>query len=74
MTPQQARILAFIEDYWTTNWTSPSMREIANAIGISSPSTVYVHINGLVRDGYLERKEIPNGRVAPRVIYRPIHG
>ena len=35
---------------------SPTVREIADAVGLSSPSTVYVHLYGLEKRGLIERR------------------
>lgn len=67
MTPRQKQILIFIAEYWEENWTSPAVREIAAAVGLSSASTVHVHLENMVRDGHLERKTISTYRV----LYRP---
>ena len=66
MTPRQQRIADFIERYWEENWTSPSIREIGREIGLSSPSSVHVHLRAMVRKGILERKDVSEKRVLYR--------
>lgn len=63
-------IMLFIDQYWIDNWTSPSMSAIAEHVGLASKATVNTHLNDLVRLGYLERKQIDDKEVGPRVLYR----
>lgn len=44
-------ILAFIADYWTRVGYPPSVRDIGAAVGLSSSSTVHVHLAELQRQG-----------------------
>ncbi|ENY98780.1 hypothetical protein HMPREF1092_03260 [Clostridium thermobutyricum] len=46
-------ILNYINDYTLEYGYSPTVREIGQAIGLHSTSTVYQHIQRLIRDGYL---------------------
>lgn len=50
-----ARILAVIERRWGATGRTPSVREIARAVGLRSTSAVQHHIDVLVREGLLER-------------------
>lgn len=65
MTNRQNEIAYFIDRFWEENWTSPTVREICRETGLSSPSTVYVHLKTMVERGILERKQ-----VGSRVLYR----
>ena len=52
--PRRHQILDYIAQYLATHeGHSPSMRDIAAACGLRAQSTVFVHIQGLVQDGYL---------------------
>lgn len=55
ITPRQREILAFIESQTTDRGYPPSVREIGEAVGLTSPSTVHSHLNTLSRLGYLRR-------------------
>jgi repressor LexA len=49
------QILVEIEDYWSANGWFPSIREIAQAVGFSSPSSVHRHLVTLEHEGFIER-------------------
>lgn len=55
LTARQQQILDLIHDTVTTRGYPPSVREIGDAVGLSSPSTVHSHLSTLVREGYLRR-------------------
>lgn len=48
-TKRQMDVYNFIVDYITKNMYSPSVRDICKAIGISSTSTVWKHLEALKR-------------------------
>jgi repressor LexA len=48
-------VLEFIEQQTRERGYPPSVREIGEAIGLTSPSTVHSHLNTLQRLGYLRR-------------------
>ena len=56
LTPIQARIRRFIEDFGQQSGHSPSYREIAEAVGLSSLSSVSLHVHTLEKKGYLIRE------------------
>ena len=56
LTPIQAQIRRFIEDFGQQSGHSPSYREIANAVGLASLSSVSLHMRTLERKGYLDRE------------------
>lgn len=58
ITKKQKLILDFIETYLAENDASPSYREIAAALGLSSVASVAEHIDNLVNKGVLRR--VPN--------------
>ena len=47
----QARILAYIEQEIRTRGYAPSVREIGEAVGLKSTSTVHAHLNHLEAQG-----------------------
>ncbi len=55
LTPRQRGILDFIETSMRERGFPPSVREIGEAIGLTSPSTVHSHLASLQRLGYLKR-------------------
>jgi len=52
-TKKQKLILDFIESFIYENNKSPSYREIASGVGLSSIASVAEHIDNLVEKGYL---------------------
>lgn len=56
LTPIQARIRRFIEAFAQQSGHSPSYREIANAVGLASLSSVSLHVHTLQKKGYLIRE------------------
>lgn len=54
---RQKEIIEFISQYIQKNATSPTLQEIANAMGLSSLATVHEHIQTLVRKGVIRRFE-----------------
>lgn len=52
---RQRQVLNFIERELRERGYPPSVREIGEAVGLSSPSTVHSHLNTLERLGYLRR-------------------
>lgn len=53
--PRQRRILDFILENVEQRGYPPSVREIAEAVGLASPSTVHAHLEALQQKGYLRR-------------------
>ena len=53
LTKKQAEILRFIIDHINAEGYTPSYREIAAGLGISSPATIHEHVKNLERKGYL---------------------
>ena len=55
LTDRQRQILDLITEKVSTRGYPPSVREIGEAVGLSSPSTVHSHLSALERYGYLRR-------------------
>ncbi|MDR7481204.1 MAG: transcriptional repressor LexA [Armatimonadota bacterium] len=83
LTRRQADILTFVKRYTETHGYPPSVREIGQAMGLTSSSTVHSHLAALERKGYLRRDpskpralEIleEGGRPARKVVAVPVVG
>ena len=55
LTDRQQQVLDFIRHTVHERGYPPSVREIGEAVGLSSPSTVHSHLNSLVRAGAIRR-------------------
>jgi repressor LexA len=55
LTPRQRQVLEFIEHEIRHRGYPPSVREIGEAVGLSSSSTVHAHLAALQDKGYLAR-------------------
>ncbi|PIX61811.1 hypothetical protein CO057_03750 [Candidatus Uhrbacteria bacterium CG_4_9_14_0_2_um_filter_41_50] len=53
LTKKQREVLNFIEQFVQENGYTPSYREIAKGLGLSSPSTVYEHVQALCEKGVI---------------------
>jgi len=54
---RQKEIVDYLSQYIQKNATSPTLQEIANAMGLSSLATVHEHIQALVKKGVIRRFE-----------------
>ena len=54
LTTKQEIVLTFIKKYIASHGISPTIREICEGIGLSSSSTVHVHVENLKNKGYLD--------------------
>jgi repressor LexA len=57
LSERQRRMVDFIERWTAENGYPPSIREIGEAVGISSTSVVNYNLNRLVEEGYLDRDQ-----------------
>ena len=55
LTPRQQQILEFVDQEVRRRGYPPSVREIGEAVGLSSSSTVHAHLAALQDKGYLRR-------------------
>jgi len=53
---RQGQILDFIKQHIQVNGSAPTLRQIANAIGVSSLATVHEHLTSLENKGLIKRK------------------
>jgi len=72
LTERQQGILDFIDTQNRERGYPPSVREIGEAVGLTSPSTVHSHLNTLQKLGYLRRD--PSKPRAIEVRYDPNSG
>jgi repressor LexA len=72
LTDRHREILDFIESSMRERGYPPSVREIGEAVGLTSPSTVHTHLATLQREGYLRRD--PTKPRALEVRYDPVSG
>ena len=56
-TKKQQELLQYISDFLAEHNYAPSYREVMNALGYKSVSTVAVHVDGLIVKGYLVKKD-----------------
>jgi repressor LexA len=55
LTERQRQILDFLTKYVDSHGYPPTVREIGEAVGLASPSTVHAHLANLERAGLLKR-------------------
>ena len=55
LTDRQQEIWEFVVDYVDAHGYPPTVREIGDAVGLASPSTVHAHLANLERAGLLKR-------------------
>ena len=55
LTGRQREIWSFLGDYVDRHGYPPTVREIGEAVGLASPSTVHAHLANLERAGLLRR-------------------
>ena len=55
LTRRQEDALKFIKSYIVSHGYPPTVREIAEAIGVSSPATVQAHLDSLAYKGYIKK-------------------
>lgn len=55
LSTRQREVLSFIQSTVSERGYPPSVREIGDAVGLSSPSTVHSHLSSLVKFGFLRR-------------------
>ncbi len=71
LTPKQGQIYEYICSFTDRNGYPPSVREIGEAVGLKSPSTVHFHLKGLEEAGMIVKSagktraiSLPNRAVA----------
>ncbi len=56
-TKRQQELLTYVDAFIKEHGYGPSYREVMNALGYKSVSTVAVHVNGLISKGYLNKRD-----------------
>ncbi len=76
LSERQQHMLVFIQDYYQEHLYPPTIREIGEAVGISSTSVVNYNLNKLVDAGMIQRnKDVSRGirlTSVPRIV--PLRG
>lgn len=55
LTKRQEDTLQFVKEYIVSHGYPPTVREIAEALNVSSPATVQAHLDGLADKGYIKK-------------------
>jgi len=55
LTKRQQQVLDVVEQYMEEHGYPPTVREIGDAVGLASPSTVHAHLKALEQSGALRR-------------------
>lgn len=61
----QQRIYQFLLSYLAEHGYAPSVRDICDAVGLKSPSTVHFHLKKLVDQGYIEKDSFKGRAIVP---------
>ena len=64
LTEKQQQIYDFILDFSQEHGYPPSVREIAQAVDLKSPSTVHFHLKGLRQAGLITQAEGKNRAIS----------
>ncbi len=67
LTKRQAGVYLYIYDYIRDNHYPPTVREIADAFGISSTNGVVEHLKALSRKGYIEKDSFKSRAIRPLI-------
>ena len=71
LTPKQQQIYDYILEFAAEHGYPPSVREIAQAVGLKSPATVHFHLKGLREAGCISQAE---GKTRAITITDPSYG
>ena len=66
LSKRQQQIYNFIESYIEQKGFGPTVREICEAVNLSSPSTVHVHLKTLEDKGYIVRDSLKSRSIAKK--------
>lgn len=55
LTPRQLQIFEYVKTRLETDGVPPTIREIGEAVGLRSSSTVHIHLEAIKAKGYLEQ-------------------
>lgn len=57
LAPVQRQTLEFLRNFIASNGFAPTLKDIANSIGVRSPSTAHFHLSRLEDKGFIRRGE-----------------
>lgn len=60
LTERQNEILQYIKKFIVSNGYPPTVREIGEAVGLSSPATIHSHLSSLELKGYIKKDSAKN--------------
>ncbi|MFV0275217.1 MAG: transcriptional repressor LexA [Bacilli bacterium] len=60
LTTMQGKTLDYIKRYIADKGFPPTVREICEGLGLSSPATVHTHLKGLTEKGYIKKNSFKN--------------
>jgi repressor LexA len=60
LTKRQDEVLNYIKEYIVSNGYPPTVREIGEALGLSSPATIHSHLQNLEEKGYIRKNDFKN--------------
>lgn len=66
LTENQEKLLGYIRSYRRTEGNSPTMREMAKAMGLTNTKTVQEMLDALEKKGFIERKRGRSRGVLPK--------
>ncbi len=55
LTEKQQEILNYIKDFILNRGFPPTVREIGQAVGLSSTSSIHLHLESLIKKGYIRK-------------------
>ena len=61
LTEKQEGVLKFIEEYQMEHGSSPTLREMREAFGVSSDNSILKHLKALEEKGYITKDDTPRG-------------
>ena len=71
LTKRQQQVYNYIEGYISEKGFGPTVREIAEALNLSSPSTVHVHLKSLEEKGCIVRDKLKSRSIALPQVHEP---
>ena len=71
LTKKQQAVLTCIEEYIAENGYGPSVRDVCAQLGLSSPSTVFVHLKALEEKGYIKKDPLISRSIT--LVNEPVH-
>lgn len=78
LSKKQKEVLEYIVSFWKKEGRTPTVREVSQALGLSSSGSGYFHMKALVDKGYLTQDE--NGKfyiknlIDDEIVYLPLVG